>query len=155
MFSKMFSHDFMVLNEKGLSFEERIDQGGICQVRPPKVKFGRRTWKGFGSAFGLRKSCLNEPRFGRRTCMSLGGTLGRRRSSTRPPIKGPQIGNGRVFSPFSSSGEFLSSLGRFHIFLHLLHVFMRSMVILKSFKAWIEVLGAWSFWSLDSPHLRV
>ncbi|KAG8654380.1 hypothetical protein MANES_05G133326v8 [Manihot esculenta] len=24
-----------------------------------------------------------------------------------------------------------------------------------SFEAKVEVLGAWSFWSLDSPHLRV
>ncbi|KAG8635642.1 hypothetical protein MANES_16G048740v8 [Manihot esculenta] len=31
------------------------------------------------------------------------GTLGCRRWLTRPPIKSPQIGNGRVFSPFSSS----------------------------------------------------
>ncbi|KAG8635649.1 hypothetical protein MANES_16G054967v8 [Manihot esculenta] len=90
---------------------------------PPKVLFERAK---------VRPPNL---KFGHRTCMSLGGTLGCRRSLTRPPIKSPQIGNGRVFSPFSSSGEFLSSLGRFHVFFHLLHVFMSFMAVLKSFQA--------------------
>ena len=101
------------------------------QVRPPKVKFGRRTCMRFGGTLGpesmsegssgsaaesevrppnmerlrerlwppkvlFERAKVRPPKvkFGRRTCMSLGGTLGCRRSLTRPPIKGPQIGNG-------------------------------------------------------------
>ncbi|KAG8645617.1 hypothetical protein MANES_10G077066v8 [Manihot esculenta] len=131
----------MVLNEKELSFEKKRPRRHLpgsaaeSEVRPPNMeRLRERLWP---PKVLFERAKVRPPnlKFGRRTCMSLGGTLGCRRSSTRPPIKGPRIGNGRVFSPFSSSGEFLSSLGRFHVFLHLLHVFMRSMVILKSFKA--------------------
>ncbi|KAG8640590.1 hypothetical protein MANES_13G063398v8 [Manihot esculenta] len=59
--------------------------------------------------------------------MSLGGTLGCRRLMTRPPIKRPSDRKWASFLP----------------------------ILELSFEAKVEVLGAWSFWSLDSPHLRV
>ena len=61
--------------------------------------------------------------------------------------KRPQTENGRVFSPFSCPGKFMSSLGRFHVFLHLLWFLWVSFLVLKSFK-----LGS-RIWSLETPEL--
>ena len=50
-----------------------INAGAVLskeKIKEAFARFGRRTWKGFGRAFGLRKSCLNEPRFGRRKSSS-------------------------------------------------------------------------------------
>ncbi|KAG8646416.1 hypothetical protein MANES_09G002301v8 [Manihot esculenta] len=103
----------MVLNGKELSFEKKRlrrrlpGSAAESEVRPPNMG---RFWERFWPPKALFKRAKVRPpnlKFGRQTCMSLGGTLGCRRSLTRPPIKSPQIGNGRVFSPFSSS-EFSS-----------------------------------------------
>ena len=40
------------------------------QVRPPKVKFGRRTYMRFGGTLGPRKHELGKSRFGRRKSSS-------------------------------------------------------------------------------------
>ena len=100
MFSKMFSHDFMVLNEKELSFEKKRPRRHLpgsaaeSEVRPPNMERLRECFWPPKVLFERAKVRPPKVRFGRRTCMRLGGTLGCRRSSTRPPIKGPQIGNG-------------------------------------------------------------
>ncbi|KAG8635121.1 hypothetical protein MANES_17G119656v8 [Manihot esculenta] len=106
----------MVLNEKELSFEKKRPRRRLpgsaaeSEVRPPNMeRLRERLWPP-KVLFERAKVRPPKVKFGRQTCMSLGGTLGCRRSLTRPPIKSPQIGNGRVFSPFSSS-EF-SSLDR-------------------------------------------
>ncbi|KAG8655430.1 hypothetical protein MANES_04G047509v8 [Manihot esculenta] len=99
----------MVLNEKELSFEKKRPMRHLpgsaaeSEVRPPNMgRFRERFWPP-KALFEQTKVRPPNLKFGRRTCMSLGGTLGCRRLLTRPPIKSPQIGNGRVFSPFSSS----------------------------------------------------
>ncbi|KAG8644880.1 hypothetical protein MANES_10G013015v8 [Manihot esculenta] len=123
----------MVLNEKELSFKKkrprRLLPGSAAEsgVRPPNMgRFREHFWPP-KAWFEGTKVRLPNLKFSCRTCMSLGGTLGCRRWFSRPPIKSPQIGNGRVFSPFSSS-------------------------VLKLKKEFWEFGG---FWGLDPPHLRV
>ena len=85
------------------------------QVRPPKVKFGRRTCMRFGGTLGPRKHEWGKSRFGRRTSGSAAEphvrppNMACMRRHIRPPnvawtatIKGSLSRKRASFSPFSA-----------------------------------------------------
>ncbi|KAG8662126.1 hypothetical protein MANES_01G066633v8 [Manihot esculenta] len=111
----MIFTDFLVLNEKEVSFEKKRPRRFLpgsaaeSEVRPPNMSWFRK-------CFWPPKAMFEQTRFGRRTWGCFACMLGRRRRFGWPPIKAPQTENGRDFSPFSSSGVFMSSFGHFHVF---------------------------------------
>ena len=98
-------------------------QARSANVRPPKVTFGRRTLHGFGC----------------------------RRWSGQPPIKGPKVGERRVFSPpLAARGEPKPShvdFDEFLVFLQIVQSFEGFYVCFEGFKQKSKV---WKFGALEA-----
>ncbi|KAG8661873.1 hypothetical protein MANES_01G048130v8 [Manihot esculenta] len=81
--------------------------------------------------------------------------LGRRRRFGWPPIKAPQTENGRDFSPFSSSGVFMSSFGHFHVFSLSPSYFYEFHGCFEEFSSLDQSFGSLETQGVVSSHLQV